>query len=190
MRRPLVAFSTVAALACFGLGGCAEGQASRSPATPVAARLPLYEGTEANLFDDVVEPAALGSGVEPEGDRRVDMPLRSRAQRADHVLRVRVATVSSRPTSGDPAYEVLLKPVEAFTKRTVPETITLVVQKGDSSFALIKGHEGTLPGKTLVGFFKNFGTPQGEVVQHVHLAADSASVVAAVKDALLLDELR
>src|SRR5439155_26374395 len=82
MRRALVAL-LFWALA----GGCGGGEIPES-------KLPAWAGHSTELFDDVIEPRAVGLELNVTATPRSDPTLRERTQIGDAVLRVRVDTVT------------------------------------------------------------------------------------------------
>src|SRR6202034_3741291 len=56
--------------------------------------LPSYVGHAAELFDDGIEPRAVGLDLEQVSDPRSDALLRERTQVSDAALRVRISTLT------------------------------------------------------------------------------------------------
>lgn len=172
----------------LGPGGCAEGP--RRPAEAQAAPLPAWEGREREVFDDVIDPAALGLTMEGSSSAQ-DPHLRERAQRADVVARVRVSTVTVETVGDASRYHLgvqvgqppLAKP------RVSGEAFELVIKPGTRSHPLAKAIDVRMRGMTFVGFLKLYAHEDGEPEVHFHLAPDTAEVVAAVKEAVALGEL-
>src|SRR5579884_3938252 len=90
-RMDRAAWALAASLAAAPLAACGGGTpGARSPDRP----LPPYTGHAVDLFDDGIEPSAVGyptdQGVNPAGDAR----LRERTQTGDEVVLARVTTVT------------------------------------------------------------------------------------------------
>ena len=64
------------------------------------------------------------------------------------------------------------------------------IDKTSPSLGVVKSMEGQLVGKTLAVFVKAFARPDGDRDIHFHASADGADVAAAVKEAVILDEVK
>src|SRR5262249_21163421 len=73
----------------------------------VGKNFPLSQGHAVQLFDDLIEPSALGL-ADVASKPRTDPLLRARVQAAEAVARVRVATVSVDSVGGKPIYRLSL----------------------------------------------------------------------------------
>ena len=110
---------------------------------------------------------------------------------ADIVLRARVATVTGESGGGVHSYQISFKTVERLAgKHPVGEEFTVRIDKNSPSLGIVKSMEGQLVGKTLVVFAKAFGRTDGGREIHFHAAADGADIAAAVKEAVILDEVK
>lgn len=175
-RRALLALALCSVAACGGGGGSTLG------------KFPAWEGHGRDLFDDQVDPEAVGVQT-----GNVDPLLAERARQSELVGRVQIRTLSSEgAVDGDRRVSLtlaLLPPPLATPK--VPDTkIDLLVDPSSPSYRLVKNMDTALQGKTFVGFFYRFGTPSGEPQWRFHLAADTPAVVEAVRQAVILAELR
>jgi hypothetical protein len=184
---PPVASGPVA-LACF-LAACA-GSPAPGAGGP-ASSLPAYAALDADQFDDTIEPRAVGLALEaytpPKGDRR----LRARAQASDVVVRVRVNTVTGESGGGARSYQVTFESVERLAgKHPLGDEFAVRVDQKSPSLGIVKSMEGQLVGKPLVMFAKAFRGADGEREIHFHAAPDAPDVVAAVKEAVILDEVK
>src|SRR4051812_33735579 len=110
MRRPASSF--VLALSLVGLVsmgiGCGSGRDPNAPTRP----LPAYAGASADLFDDTIDPAAVGLDFDKNYQARSDVVLRERTQVSDAVLRVRVQTVTSKKDGPGAVYQLGLQTIE------------------------------------------------------------------------------
>ena len=166
--------------------GCGGGQAEAAghPVTP-------YSGRQADLFDDSIEPAAVGMDFDKGYAPRADKALRERAQVGDAVVRVRVATVTAKKDGPDATYQLGLHSVEKLTGNAPPPAdFTVQISKSSESLGIMKNFESRLVGYSFVAFVRAFGSPGGERELHFHLAPDTKDVKTAVGDAMLLGELK
>ena len=98
--------------------GCEPGQPAQAGAD---AGLPRWEGHAVELFDDNIDPAAVGLSLEGPSPRS-DAHLRERAQTADVVARVRVQTVTVDSIAGDQTYHLGVQVgVPTLTQAKVPD---------------------------------------------------------------------
>jgi hypothetical protein len=191
MRRSPVALAALALatgtiLACGG-GGIPD---SRNPDRP----LPDYGGHLAELFDDGIEPTAMGypsdtTAGQPNGDTR----LRERTQVGDAVVRAKVTTVTSKNEDRGRSWQLGLHTVERLAGTGFLEKdFLLAVDPTDAASGILKGFEARLIGQSFVVFVREFRRPKspGDSDLHFHLAADSPDEIKAVKDAVLLDKVK
>jgi hypothetical protein len=143
------------------------------------------------VFDDSIEPAAVGLDFDRGYSPRGDKSLRERAQMADAVLRVRVTTVTAKTEGTGNVYTLGLQTLEELAgKHPPPPRFDVVVSRSSESHGIMKSFEGRLVGKTFVGFVREFVRSDGDHELHFHLAPDSKDVKLAVGDAVLLGELK
>src|SRR5262245_44162475 len=119
-----------------GLAGCAGGSGGS------ARSLPPYTGHAVQLFDDTIEPAAVGLDLDRSFQPRSDATLRERAQVSDAVLRVRIDTVTVREEGSKKSYELRLKSLEQVTGAHPPEPIFPVKIGEESQSIGIMNHFG------------------------------------------------
>lgn len=172
-------------------GLCGPGCAGSNSTTPAAVEgLPLWEGRAREVFDDAIEPAAVGLSLEATSPRS-DPLLRERAQTADIVARVRVQTVTSESAGKDTTYHLGVQVGAPPLRRPrLPDlTVDLVVRPGTPSHGVAKAFETRLSGRTFIAFLSRFAGRDGEPVFHFHLSPDTPEVAAAVHDAVALGEL-
>lgn len=154
--------------------------------------LPVYAGKPAELFDDSVEPSAIGLDFDQSFDAMKDPEFRQRLHDADGVLRVRISTVSSRTGSeDDPAFTFRLVPLEKLHGQYAPEEpFDVMISPKSSTLGVFKHLEHKLVGATFVAFTKDYRPPGGDPETHVHLAPDTPAVKKAVSDLIALDSLK
>jgi hypothetical protein len=168
-------------LGALGCGGGGVGAPGRA--------LSLYNGRLADLFDDAIEPAAVGLDFDRGYAPKVDKTLRERAQVGDAVVRVRVMTVTAK-TDAESNYHLGLHVVEKLTGRETPPDFTVQINKASESHGIMKNFESRLVGYAFVAFIREFTTPGGDRELHFHLAPDTKEVKSAVSDAMALGEMK
>jgi hypothetical protein len=189
MRSLLTTALVLAAGLALALGpACAPNPAgSAGP----ASKLPTYQGDLADQFDDTIEPHAVGLELENYASPKADKLLRTRAQAADVVVRGRITTVTGEEEAGNRFYHVSFHTLERLAgQNPVGDDFTVKVDKTSPSLGIVTSMEGQLIGKTLDVFVKGFARPDGDRALHFHATVDSPDVAAAVKDAVILDEVK
>jgi hypothetical protein len=183
---PLALLAGVLATAVV-TAGCDPAEPAKNAST---LALPHWEGHAREVFDDVIDPAAVGLTLEGPSPRQ-DAHLRERAQTADVVARVRIQTVTVDSVGELQTYHIGIQVgVPTLTEAKVPDrTFELAIRANSGSFGIARSFDARLRGKTFVGFVKRYGGEDGEMVVHWHLAPDTAEVVAAVKEAVVLREI-
>ena len=157
------------------------------PAGPTRP-LPTYVGHTTELFDDTIEPAAVGISLDVGVDPRSDRRLRERTQVGDAVLRVRVTTITAKEDeNGAPFFILGFHTLESLAGAFPPgDTFEVTVGKSSPSAGLLKGMQEQVVGRTFVGFVRAFVRSDGDQEIHFHLAPDTKAEIAAVKDAAAL----
>jgi hypothetical protein len=171
-----------------GLWGCGPDQPARTGGS--ASGLPRWEGRALQVFDDNIDPAAVGLSLDGPSPRS-DAHLRERAQTADVVARVRVQTVTVDSAGEQQTYHLGIQVgVPTLTEAKVPDrAFELSIKHNSGAFGIARSFDARLRGQTFVGFIKRYSTEDGETVVHWHLAPDTAEVVAAIKEAVVLREV-
>jgi hypothetical protein len=210
MLRNLPTLPTALAVSlCICCGGAAD--ASLAPAVP-ALPLPSYTGRETELFDDVIDPSAVGAAAAAAGagvgaTAKDDPLLRERTQTGDAVVRARVVTVTSGPESHGDGWRIGFHTLETVAgKRPPDDEFTFVVDRRAPAAGLVRMLEARLIGATFVVFVRQFvpsdhGTPSdGSIAYappepapaelHFHFAKDDKDELGAVREASLLGEVR
>lgn len=177
----------VAALALAIGAGCGSSTSQASANRPLAP----YAGHAADLFDDTIEPAAVGLDFDRGYQPRADRDLRERTQVGDAVLRVRVSTVTAKVDGPETVYQLGLHPVEKLAGSHPPAgDLTVHITKASDAHGIMKNFESRLVGHAFVAFVREFAHPNGDRELHFHLAPDTADVKAAVGDAMLLADTK
>jgi hypothetical protein len=185
--RALAAPALVVALAVAvgGTGACGPPTGPTAKSRP----LPAYAGRAATLFDDSIDPAAVGMDFDKGYSAKADPMLRERAQVSDAVLRVKVSTVTGKKDGPESTYQLGLQSIEKLTgANPPPPEFTVAVTKASESHGIVKNFEGRLVGYPFVAFVREFVRPDGDHEVHFHLAPDTKEVKSAVGDAVVLGE--
>jgi hypothetical protein len=141
------------------------------------------------VFDDRIEPGAVGL-ADAATAPRADILLRDRVGAADWIARGRISTVTIDSVGGERTFHVSFVPVgDPLLARASLGRVDLSIRSRDPAFGVVKALDSALIGKNFVGFFRRFaGTDEPDI--HFHLAPDNDDVIAAVRDAAALRELR
>lgn len=175
------ALAATVALGSLGCGGSEPG--SRHPDRP----LPAYSGHAAELFDDSIEPQAVGLEFEAPTDPRVDTRFRERAQTSDAILRAKVETVTARGDGASARYDIAFRVLEKISGENPPrDEFTLHVEGDNPTSGILRSMQTQLGGKTFVVFVREFVRPDGDGEWHFHMSQDAKNVVSAAKDATAL----
>ena len=175
-------------LLSLALAACG-GKGARGP----GADYPAYTGHPTELFDDGIDPIAVGYQLEPGPPPATDARLRERVQIADAVVRAKVTTVTSKKEDNGRSWQLGLH-LQGRLAGSGPmaDEFALDVESTDQGAGMVKAFEANLVGATFVVFARTFakvGEP-GEPELHFHLSADKADVLDAIKQAALLQQVR
>jgi hypothetical protein len=163
------------------LGGCPPP--SVAPTRP----LPSYVGRSTELFDDAIEPLAVGLETDINARAKSDPLLRERVQIGDATLRVRIDTITVKQEEDGSSFQVGFRVLDQLAGQHPPgESFAVRVDKQSPSAGILKSYEGQLVGKNFTAFIRLFVRPDGDQEMHFHLAPDSKEVTAAVRDATAL----
>jgi hypothetical protein len=187
MRRVLCSLGLVGLLQAAACGGGTPD--GRSPGRP----LPPYTGQAVELFDDGIEPSAVGYPLEAGAAPMTDNRLRERTQTGDAVVRARVITFTSKEEDQGRSWQIGMRTLERLAGTgPLDQHFTVTVQSTDPAAGIVQGLGGKLVGSTFVAFVREFERPRspGDSDLHFHFAADSKDEVGAVKSAVLLDQVR
>lgn len=173
------------AVCALGSGGCGPSAGPGAKNRP----LPAYAGRAADLFDDSIDPAAVGMDFDKGYTAKADPLLRERAQVSDAVLRVKVSTVTGKKDGPESTYQLELHTVEKMTGANAPPPdFTVTVNKASEAHGIVKNFEGRLVGYPFVAFVREFVRPDGDHEVHFHLSPDTTEVKSAVGNAVILGE--
>ena len=189
MKRaaPLLASAIVMAVLGGTATACDNGKGPNAPTRP----LPAYAGRAADLFDDTIEPAAVGLDFDKGYSPKSDATLRERAQVSDAVMRVRVSTVTAKKDGPDSVYELGMHSIERLAGNHAPgDDFTVHLTKTSESHGIMKNFETRLVGTPFIAFVREFVRPDGDKEIHFHLAPDTKDVKNAVGEAVILGEVK
>ena len=180
MRLWLFAPLWALALACGGPDASSPGRL-----------LPPWEGHQTELFDDAIDPRAVGLNLDEARTPLTDARVRERTQTGDAVVRARVETVTQRRNGDDVEYQLGLHVLESLTgAHPPPDDFSVRLDKTSPSAGIVRSLDARLGGKTFVVFVKEFKGPDNEPRFYAHFAPDSKDMVSAVKDAVAISELK
>lgn len=177
-----------ALLACTALMSCG-GKGASSP----GQNGPPYSGRAVSLFDDGIDPIAVGYQLDPGPAPSGDAKLRERVQTADAVLRAHVVTVTSKREDVGQSWQLGFHTVARLAGGgSLDPDFTLEVESTDPGAGMVRAFEGSLVGRSFVVAVRAFARPgaPGEIDLHFHLAADKPDVLDAVKQATLLQQVK
>jgi hypothetical protein len=165
------------------------GSGPLAPRTTPPKIFTPYQGQATVLFDDQIDPNAVGL-ADVQNKPQLDPVLRARAQTAEAVARVRVATVTVDSAAGKPVYLMNLDLTGGSIARRGfdDEQIEIAVRSDSPAFGVVKWLDTRLIDRTFVAFFHRFAGPD-EVELKFHLSADNPEVLAAVREAAALREI-
>jgi hypothetical protein len=185
MTRPVIA---VLATIVATMLGCGAGITQRP-----AASLPVYDGHATQLFDDTIEPRAMGYELDRTPPPMNDALLRERAQVGDAVVRARVTTITSKEEDKGRSWQIGCHTIERLGgSGPLPIDFLAQIDSNGASAGIMRSFGGRLIGTTFVVFAREFARPDGlgDTDLHVHLVQDDKADVAAVHSALTADKVR
>ena len=148
----------------------------------------------ADLFDDAIDPAAVGLDMDNSFHPRSDPTLRERAQVSDAILRVKITTVTNKIDEGESGgYEVGLKQIEWIGGDHPPGTdqVNIRMRKSTQMNGIMKTMEGRMVGGEFIVFLRQFaGADPSERTFHAHFSPPTKDVKDAVGDAIVLRGLK
>jgi hypothetical protein len=169
--------------------------ASCAPAAPVLRphALPAYAGREAALFDDGIDPQAVGYSLEPGVAPREDTLLRERTHLGDRVVRAQVVSITSTRNESGRTWQIGLHTIERLAgERAADPEFTLRMNSSAPGASVMRIFDGRLVGVPLMAFIREFeptgGAGQSEL--HFHLASQDKDEVDAVRVAALTGDDR
>lgn len=192
MIRPATLSSVLLAVALgagAGAAGCGPARPAEDSGEP-RERLPAWDEHAREVFDDNIDPAAVGLTLEGPSPRS-DRYLRERAQTAEVVARVRVSTVTVDSIGDESTYHLGIQigyPPLA-TPKVPDRTFELIIRPRSRAAGIARAFDSRLRGLTFIGFVRRFDGEGGEPEIHWHLSPDTAEIAAAVQEAVALGEL-
>ena len=147
-----------------------------------------WEGRLRDLFNDSIDPSAVGlTGI---SSSNAGGAVSARAEEAQFIVRVRVATVTTEGVGKDLRYLITLRVIgdPIAGPRTPGDTIQISIGQDNPTFGIAKAKDMQLAGVQFIGFLREFnqlGTP----VMHWHLARDGQDVLDAVRNVAVLSEV-
>jgi len=174
----------LAFLAVAGCGGSESSANSPSRALSAATK------HDADLFDDAIEPKAVGLDYDQALDPRIDSKFRERAQVADGIVRARIETVTARGEGTEARYDLAFRSVEKLAGQPPKDDFTLHIEGDNPSSGIVRSMQTTLGGKTFVVFMREFKRADGEPEWHFHMSPDTKEVAGAARDATTLAQMQ
>jgi hypothetical protein len=152
--------------------------------------LPAYGGHAADLFDDAIEPTAIGYPSEPGISPLRDNLLRERTQVGDAVVRARVTTVTTKHEDRGRTYQLGFHTLEHLAgSGPLDADFTLRVDGTDPAAGIVTAYETRLIGSTFLVFVREFARPDSPIESdwRFHIARDQKDELEAVHSAVLLE---
>lgn len=171
----------------LSLLGCASRAPSAPSEIPSGARLDRYDFEAGRLFDQIIDPKALGLLASSSSLSRTEsLLLRERARRAHVVTRVRVQTVTLDSARGIAGYQLVLAAVdEPLGRAELPRgRVEIEIGPQTPAFGVAKSFDTRLVGRHFLGFFRWF-LEGDEPRLHWHLTADDPESLAVAREAAL-----
>lgn len=182
LQAPALAFAAVATL-----GACGSPRVTH----PLAADgLPLWDGEARALFDDGIDAVAVGLALDGRSPAE-DPYLLRRTESGDFVGRVTVRGLDIGRAGAKTLYTLNVRavPPPMSPPHTEQRDFDLEIGPAAPAFGVVRTVEHDLRDHLFIAFLKRFHGPDGPEV-HFHLTADTPEVVAAVREAAALDEVR
>jgi hypothetical protein len=179
-------FALTAMVMALGCGGSSSG--AKGPTRP----LPSYVGHSTELFDDDIEPKAVGLDLSQAPQLpRMDPVLRERTQVGDAVLRARIDTVTARSDGTRAHYDLGLHTLGQLAGEHPPtESFTVRIDQAAPSSTLLKNFQDRLGGKVFIVFLREFVRGDGDTELHFHASPDDKDIAEAVKEAAALADFK
>jgi hypothetical protein len=162
-------------------------------ATGPLREYPPYTGRAVDLFDDGIDPIAVGYQLEPGPAPAADAKLQERVQTGDAIVRARVVTVTEKKETSGRSWQIGLHTLARLAgSGALDADFSLEVEATDPGAGMVKAYQSSLVGSSFVVSVRRFGLAQapGESELHFHFSADKPDVLAAVKQAALLEQVK
>jgi hypothetical protein len=193
MRCPISSVRLLG-LAAIALTTLLASCSSARPAPIVPAHsLPAYAGHEAALFDDGIEPQAVGYSLEPAVSPREDRLLRERTRLGDRVVKAQVVSLTSTRNESGRIWQIGLRTIEELAGvRAGAQEFTLRMNGTAPGSSVMGVFDSRLIGVPLVAFMREFEPTGGggKSELHFHLAGQDKDEIDAVRVAALSGEAR
>ena len=160
--------------------------APQNPRLAALSKLPVYEGKDAQLFDDTIEPAAFGMSMD-RPHFRGDAKFRARAQAAGSLAQMKVTTVTIDKLDEKATYHLVLKRADRLGGAD-EDGLEIVVKEGAPGYSVIAQVKARARDKTVVAMWKHFRVGDEDVI-HYYFAPDDQETVMAAKEAMALQEV-
>lgn len=181
---PLVGL--LGALSGLCAAGC--GPQTRGPAQIQIDTLPLHKDHLATLFDDSIEPAAMGLNME-KVILKIDPKFRDRVREADVLAAVKVTTVTVGKIEERSIIHIQFSTEQVFSP-SAPEAehLELRIPEGTQAYGVMQAVQNKARNRSLVGAWKRFRSGN-EAVIHFYFAPNDADTIAAIKEIQALREI-
>jgi hypothetical protein len=181
----------LATILTAGAGAMACGDPGGDVRSPAALGLSMWDDRARVVFDDNIDPAAVGYTMDAPS-ARADKFLRERAQTADLVGRLRVQTVTVDTIGDDSTYHIGLQVVPPLfmpNPKIEEHSLELVIKPVSSAYGIAKALDQRMQGITFIGFVHRFASADGtEIELHWHMSPDTGEVAEAVRESVALAE--
>ena len=168
--------------------GCGAPQ-SKDSTLSRGAQLTVWEGHLAALFDDSIDPSAVGFGS-TSATTGGEGALLERTEEAEFIVHVKVETVATEGPANAPRYLLTLRVIgdPIAGPRPSEDRLNIVIEPQNRSYGIAKARDLQLSGTAFIAFLRHFQDGQGSKL-HWHLARDGEDVLATVKKGLVISEL-
>lgn len=140
--------------------------------------LPEYTAEDARLFDDWLDPVAFGQDAPAQ--RRPRTSVADLTQQADHVLKVRLRTVTRATIGGETRYLLALEQLGTLAGEPPRGELEVVVGLGSRSASLLRTLDTQALGTEFIIFLKSYRS-NDQHRWHFSTRADQDSVRAEIQ---------
>jgi hypothetical protein len=183
---PALSLATALAVATLGIGMAGCGDPGADVKSPAALGLPPWDDHARAVFDDNIDPAAVGYTMDAMSARS-DRFLRERAQTGELVGRLLVKTAGVSSVGDEATYQIgvqVIPPLFGPNPKIEDRNLDLVIKPSSPAFGIAKALDRRIQGLTFIGFIRRFASADGSDIElHWHLSPDTADVAEAVKEA-------
>ncbi|HEY4118844.1 MAG TPA: cobalamin ABC transporter substrate-binding protein, partial [Byssovorax sp.] len=146
-----------------------------------ASTLPRWEQHDREVYDDNIDPAAVGLSLEGPS-AYADKFLRERAQTAEVVGYMRVDTVTVESVGDAKRFRLGVRVATPTLGKSKVEERDFELEVSAGNPLLGAGFEQRVRGKKFIGFIHRYADDMGESTVHFHLSADTPEVARAVQE--------